>query len=189
MTPAERLALQATYQAVKDAEDRATAEFRRAADENDADWLTVRRHRWVPADRGVPLSAEEFWKRFSQRREIDASQGELEGVKWAMAMIREHACTAREQGVVGTELASFLQYCTAEFIRRACKLLRPDSEDEESRRRIAGLIDLEKSTDDVSWRPPRVQPLTWDDYMEIGPQTTMKILRWNGRISTNLIPR
>ena len=91
-------------------------------------------------------SAEELLKALKNPAEtLDATLGEMEATSYATAIIVAHVNLAMGS-IQGSELEAFIQECIRTYTERACKLLRPASEDAASRNRIAHLVDLYTTT-------------------------------------------
>jgi hypothetical protein len=145
-TAAERVREVAADPYVRGIETRASLEFHRCAHEDQGKW-------WESAKLSgliypVHPSEEELLKALEHPVEIpDATFGEWAAAGYATSIIFANANVANLMfSVQGSELEEFIQECIRIYTEKACKLLWPASGDQESRNRVAHLIDLHTTT-------------------------------------------
>jgi hypothetical protein len=144
MTPAERMRELAADPYVRSTETRATLEFQRCSHENQAKWWVLEQQAFLTYP-GHP-SEEELLKALRNPAEtMEATLGEMAVASYATAIIAAYANVAMSS-IQGPELEAFIHECIGLYAEKACKLLRPASEDSASRKRIAHLVDLYSTT-------------------------------------------
>jgi hypothetical protein len=140
MTPAERMQELAADPYIRDTEIRASLEFHRSAYENAPDWWVLEKQAFIVH----PSNPSEKELRRALRNPAETmvvAIGELAASEYATAIIVANVRVAMFS-IQGPELEPFIRECIRAYTDKACKLLRPASEDEESRNRVAHLIDL-----------------------------------------------
>ncbi len=174
LTPAERLQELADDPYVRNTETRASLEFHRCAHENPVKWWAFEKQAYVvypchPSEEELREALE------NPAATLDATLGEMAATTYATAIIVANANVAMFS-IQGPELEVFIQECIRTYTEKACKLLRPASENQESRTRIAHLIDLYTTTALTSVRMiSHIQAalkngMEWDEVSRMVPQ-------------------
>lgn len=174
LTPAERMRELAAHPFVRDTETRASLEFHRCAHENQAKWWVVEKQAYLIYPRNP--SEEELLEALKNPADVvDATLGEMAAANYAATII-EAIVIGAMASIQGPELETFIQECIRAYTEKACKLLRPASENEESRNRVGHFIDLAVTTALTSMRMvSHVQAgikngMEWEDLARLVPR-------------------
>lgn len=174
MTPAERMRELAGDPYVRNTETRASLEFHRCAHENQAKWWVVEKQAYLVYPRNP--SIEELREALENPADtLDATLGEMAAANYAATIIQALVNGAMFS-IQGPELETFIQECIRTYTEKACKLLRPASENEDSRNRVGHFIDLGTTTALTSIRMvSHVQAglkngMEWDELAQMVPR-------------------
>jgi hypothetical protein len=173
MTPAERVRELAADPLIRDTETRASLEFQRCGHENPSEWWALAKHAYLvyPSN---PSEAELLRASENPAETLEATVGEMAATTYATSLIVANANIAMSS-IQGPELDAFIQECIRVYAEKACRLLRPASDDGESRARVAHLIDLNTTTALASIRmvshaqAALKDGLSWDEVKQMLP--------------------
>jgi hypothetical protein len=171
LAPAERMRELAADPFIMSTETRASIEFHSCAHENQSKWWALEERLYITYP--VHPSEEELLRALQNPAEtMVATVGEMAATIYATTVIVANVRIA-SFSIRAAELEAFIQECVRVYTEKACRLLRPASEDQESRNRVAHLIDLYTTTALTSVRMhSHVQAaldngMEWDEVMRM----------------------